>query len=63
MALELTDLELETAAMACRAKAVQDDRIAKQIENPSLRGPVENTARRAAVLAEKFERARKSTKK
>jgi hypothetical protein len=63
MALELTDLELETAAMACRAKAVQDDKIAKQIENPGLREPLENTARRAAILAEKFEWARKLTKK
>jgi hypothetical protein len=49
--------------MACRAKAVQDDKIAKQIENPGLREPLENTARRAAILAEKFEWARKLTKK
>jgi hypothetical protein len=60
MALELTDVELETAAMACRAKAAQDRKIAPQIENPILRGPIENAARRAAALAEKFERARKN---
>jgi hypothetical protein len=29
------------------------------MENPSMRGPVENTAKRAAALAEKFERTRK----
>jgi hypothetical protein len=58
MPLDLTDLELETAARACRALAYQEEQAAKRMENPGMRGPVENTARRAAALAEKFERAR-----
>lgn len=29
------------------------------MENPALRGPVENTGKRAAALAEKFEGVRK----
>jgi hypothetical protein len=57
--LDLTDLELETAARACRALAYQEGEAAKRMENPGMRGPVENTAKRAAALAEKFERARK----
>lgn len=57
--LDLTDLELETAARACRALAYQEEQAAKNIENPGMRGPIENTARRAAALAGKFERARK----
>jgi hypothetical protein len=60
MPLDLTDLELETAARACRALARQEEQAAKRIENPGMRGPIENTAKRAAVLAEKFERARKT---
>jgi hypothetical protein len=32
---------------------------AKEMENPTTRGPVENTAKRAAALAEKVEAARK----
>jgi hypothetical protein len=28
------------------------------MENPGMRGPIENTAKRAAALAEKFEAAR-----
>jgi hypothetical protein len=59
MPLDLTDLELETAARACRALAYQEEQAAKQMENPGLRGPIENTAKRAAALAEKFEGARK----
>jgi hypothetical protein len=58
MPLDLTDLELETAARACRALAYQEDHAAKRMENPAMRGPVENTAKRAAALAERFERAR-----
>jgi hypothetical protein len=54
MPLDLTDLELETAARACRVLARQEEESAKRIENPTLRGPMENTARRAAALAEKF---------
>jgi hypothetical protein len=29
------------------------------MENPSMRGPVENTVKRAAALAERFEGAQK----
>jgi hypothetical protein len=29
------------------------------MENPTTRGPIENTAKRAAALAERFEGARK----
>jgi hypothetical protein len=58
--LDLTDLELETAARACRAMAYQEGEAAKRMENPGMRGPVENTVKRAAALAEKFEAARKA---
>jgi len=57
--IDLTDLELETAARACRALAYQEAEAAKRMENPTTRGPIENTAQRAAALAEKLERARK----
>jgi hypothetical protein len=59
MPLELTYLELETAARACRALAYQEGEAAKRMENPGMRGPIENTAKRAAGLAEKFEAARR----
>jgi hypothetical protein len=59
MSLDLTDLELETAARACRALAYQEEQAAKRMENPGMRGPIENTAKRAATLAERFEGARK----
>jgi hypothetical protein len=62
MPLELTNLELETAARACRVLARQEEQAAKRMENPGMRGPVENTAKRAAALAEKFEAARKGRK-
>jgi hypothetical protein len=55
MPLDLSDVELSTAATACRAMAYQEGERAKKIENPSLRGPIENTAQRFAVLAAKFE--------
>jgi hypothetical protein len=32
--LNLTDLELETAARACRALAYQEEQAAKRMENP-----------------------------
>jgi hypothetical protein len=48
-----------TAARACRAPAYQEGQAAKRIENPSLRGPIEDTAKRAATLTKKFEDARK----
>ena len=46
--LDLTDLELETTARACRALAYQEELAARKMENPSMRGPIENTA--SAVL-------------
>jgi hypothetical protein len=55
--LELTDLELQTAARACRAFAYQEEQAAKRLENPTIRGPTEDAARRAAALAEKFQAA------
>ena len=61
MPLDLTDLELETAAAACRAFAYRQTESMKNIGNPTLRAPVENTAKRAAALAEKFEAARKAS--
>ena len=54
-----TDLELETAARACRALAYQEEQAAKKMENPGMRGPIENTAKRAAALAMKLEAARR----
>jgi hypothetical protein len=60
--LDLTDLELETAARACRALAYQEEQAAKRMENPTMRGSIENTAKRAAALAEKLERARKTAR-
>jgi len=59
MPLDLTDLELETAARACRALAYQEQQAAARMENPDTRGPIENTTKRAAALAEKLEAARK----
>jgi hypothetical protein len=59
MPLDLTDLELETAARACRALAYQEGERAKKMENPTMRGPVENAAKRYAALAEKLEAARR----
>jgi hypothetical protein len=39
MPLDLTDEELVTAATACRAMAYQEGERAKQMENPTTRGP------------------------
>jgi hypothetical protein len=58
--VDLTDLELETAAAVCRALAYRKTESLKNIENPTLRGPVENTAKRAAALAQMFEAPRKA---
>jgi hypothetical protein len=60
MPLELSDTELATAATAYRAMSYQEGERAKKIENPTMRGPLENNARRYAALAEKLERARKA---
>jgi hypothetical protein len=59
MTLELNDTELATAATACRAMAYQEGERAKKLENPTLRGPLENNAKRYTLLAEKLEAARK----
>ena len=59
MLVDLTDLELETAARACRALAYQEEQAAKRMENPGMRDPIENTATRAAALAVKFEAVRR----
>jgi hypothetical protein len=58
MPLDLTDTELATAATACRAMAYQEGERAKQLENPTLRGPLGANAQRFAILAEKLEAAR-----
>ena len=59
MPLELTDAELATAATACRAMAYQEGERAKKLENPTMRGPLENNSKRYAALAVKLEAARK----
>lgn len=58
MPLDLTDVELATAAQAGRAMAYQEGERAKRMENPTMRGPMESTAKRYAALAEKFEAAK-----
>jgi hypothetical protein len=55
---KLTDVELETVARACRAFAHQEGERVKKIENPQMRELAEVTVKRAATLAERFERAR-----
>ena len=42
--------------------ANQEGERARKLENPTTRGPIEGTAKRAAALAEKFERARRLTR-
>jgi hypothetical protein len=59
MPLDLTDAEVATAAQACRAMAYQEGERAKKMENPGMRAPIENAAKRFAALAGKFEAARK----
>jgi hypothetical protein len=56
--VDLTDLELETAARGCRAIGHQASQDAQKIGDPRLRGQKEGLARRASALAEKFESAR-----
>jgi len=58
--LELTDAELATAAMACRAMAHQEDKRAAAMENPTTRAPIEAASQRYAQLAQKLEASRKS---
>lgn len=59
MPLELTDDELATAAIACRAMAYKEGERAKKMENPGMRAPIEHVAQRFAALAAKFEAVRK----
>lgn len=59
MHLELSDAELATAAIACRAMAHQEGQRAEAVENLTLRRPMEDTARRYAALAQRLEAARK----
>lgn len=40
--------------------AYQEGQRARAMENPTMRGPMENTAKRHEALAEKLEAARKS---
>ena len=62
MPLDLSDAELATAATACRALAFHESERAKAMENPGMRAPIENTARRYAQLVEKFEAARRRSR-
>jgi len=39
--------------------AYQEGERAKKMKNPTMRGPVENTSKRFAALAEKFESERR----
>jgi hypothetical protein len=59
MALDLTDAELATAATACRAMAYQEGKRAREMDNPTVRGPIEANSKRYAALAEKLEAALK----
>lgn len=47
-------------AQACRAMAYQEGERARKMENPTMRAPMQHTAKRYAELAQKFEAARKS---
>jgi hypothetical protein len=58
MPLDLTPTELETAARARGAMAYQEGERAKGMEDPGMRAPIEDAARRYATVAEKFEAAR-----
>ena len=62
MLIELSDAELATATTACRAMAYQEGERAKKLENPSLRGPIEQAAQRYAALAGKLEAERVASK-
>lgn len=57
--VDLTDVELATAAQACRAMAYQEGERAKKLENPTTRGPIEAAAQRYRALVAKLEAARK----
>ena len=59
MPLDLTEAELATAATARRALAYQESERAKEMENPTTRGPIESAAQCYATLAARLEAARK----
>lgn len=61
--LELTDLELATAAKACRSMADQDGERARLADDPAIRAPIEDLAKRYAALAETFEAVRRRVTK
>jgi hypothetical protein len=42
--------------------AYREEQAAKKMENPTTRGPIEGTAKCAAVLAEKFDAAHRRSK-
>jgi hypothetical protein len=50
-AAQLSDAELQTAAMACRAMAYQEGERAKVMENPDIKRPIQATAEQSAKLA------------
>ena len=56
MRLYLTYTELETAVKACRAMTFQEGARAKHVENPTMRAPIDDSARRYAAIAERVER-------
>jgi hypothetical protein len=62
--LELTDLELATAAQACRSMADHDGERARLAQDPAIGAPIEDLARRYAALADTFEAIyRRATKR
>lgn len=62
MPSRLTDFELETCARALRALAFQEGSSAEKVSDPALRAPVQQRAKCAAALAERFEAARRKTR-
>jgi tRNA(Ile)-lysidine synthase TilS/MesJ len=58
--LDLTDMELATAAMGVRGVKRQALADAERQENPGIKAQFERSAKAAEELVEKFERARRS---
>jgi hypothetical protein len=56
---KLTPEDLAVIERACRSFAALMERDAKNLDNPTVRGPVERMAQHAAQLAERFAKARK----
>jgi hypothetical protein len=56
--LELSNDELQAAAMACRIGAAQAERDAERQENPRIKQSFTDSAARYSALAERFEGAR-----